>query len=394
MTASAQALARETSSCNLLLDLEGTILRASPVALEELGTTEAEIIGQPLAILLEDTARLSLRRALERARKGKPVSLRVRFREGRAAAAPTQLSLKLKISGPLCGVETDWDAEAAQVSPPAAAEPSADSRQKTFESLLQAYLELQAINKRKMAMLAAATHELKTPLAVINGACELLLGGKLHKLPPAEHEIASLAYQNCQRLLNVVNSFLDYTALEQGRLILRRETRNVAALVQEAAAYWKRLAQSRRIGFSTRVAADVPPLFCDPRKIGNLLDNLCDNALKFTPAGGSVTLSAEAYFWDRRRALSSHGRVERRLACVTEQNAVKFSVADTGPGISPEFHQEIFEQYFQIPGRSSSGMGLGLAIAWEIVAAHKGKIWVDSKPGEGSVFSFLLPLQA
>jgi signal transduction histidine kinase len=117
--------------------------------------------------------------------------------------------------------------------------------------------------------------------------------------------------------------------------------------------------------------------------------NLLDNALKHTSSGGTVTLAAEPHFWERRAAAVAPNEERRRLR-EDSPNSVFISVSDTGPGIAIEYHQEIFEEFVRVD-RSSSGMGLGLAIVKRLVQAHRGKIWVESEPGMGSKFSFLLP---
>jgi signal transduction histidine kinase len=120
--------------------------------------------------------------------------------------------------------------------------------------------------------------------------------------------------------------------------------------------------------------------------------NLIDNALKHTPAEGRVTLAARPHFWERRQAEASPSD-ERRRANGHRPNSVLISVTDTGRGIAAEFHQEIFEEFVRVDP-SSSGMGLGLAITKRLIQAHRGKVWVDSELGRGSVFSFLLPIFA
>jgi len=139
----------------------------------------------------------------------------------------------------------------------------------------------------------------------------------------------------------------------------------------------------------THLPAQLAPFPFDYQKIQQIVANLLDNALKHTPGGGQVTLSAEPYFWERRAANISPN-VERRRFPESLWNSVMVSVVDSGPGIAPEHHQEIFEEFVRVD-RSSSGMGLGLAISRRLVQAHRGKIWVDSEIGRGCTVKFLLP---
>jgi signal transduction histidine kinase len=118
--------------------------------------------------------------------------------------------------------------------------------------------------------------------------------------------------------------------------------------------------------------------------------NLLDNSLKHTPAGGRVTLKAEPHFWDRRVAAAAPAEERRRLR-LPRPNSVEVCVADSGPGIPAEYHQDIFEDFVRVD-RNTSGMGLGLAIAKRLIQAHRGKIWVESEPKSGSKFTFLLPM--
>jgi two-component system, NtrC family, sensor histidine kinase KinB len=262
--------------------------------------------------------------------------------------------------------------------------------QAAFDMLFQAYLELQESNRQKTAMLAAATHELKTPLAIISGGCELLLSGGLGELTTEQRRIITLSQQNSHRLLGVVNSFLDYSAVEHGRLVLKLEMHDLSAVILEAAEYWRGSAAAKEIEVVCNIAPDLPPVMCDRARIQNVLNALCDNALKFTPRAGRIVLSAVTHFWDRRLAFCRF-RQERRRTAEEKDNAVRVSVADTGPGIAAEYQQDIFEEYFQVSNGPSAGMGLGLAIAKKTISAHQGKVWVDSRVGQGSSFSFVLP---
>jgi signal transduction histidine kinase len=137
------------------------------------------------------------------------------------------------------------------------------------------------------------------------------------------------------------------------------------------------------------------PFAFDSAKIQRVISNLLENACKFTPSGGTVWLHAEPYMWERRGVPKSGVERERRRQPLSTPNAVKVSVADTGPGIPPEYHVEVFDDFFRLPSNEnqSDGMGLGLAIARRLVNAMGGKLWVESEPGAGSKFSFLVPLK-
>jgi signal transduction histidine kinase len=128
----------------------------------------------------------------------------------------------------------------------------------------------------------------------------------------------------------------------------------------------------------------------EPLKLQHLVSNLIENALKYTPPGGRVNLRVTPCFWERRKAQSEflfnmERKVERKI-----ENAVRIDVGDTGPGIAPEHHENIFNDFFQVPGSSARGTGLGLAIARRLVEAYGGLIWVESELGNGSNFSVLL----
>ncbi len=371
----------------MLLDMQGKVISANRSAQRELGIEESKLVGRALSEVLERPAAPRLKAFLERAQRGRVVRMSARF--------PGKQVVRIRISplvrGSQVSLEASWDTVFPAAKPPAKAEFDSEARRAAFETLFQAYLELQEVNKQKTSMVAAATHELKTPLAVISGACELLLGGGLGPLNPQQREIVALSQQNCRRLLNVVNSFLDYAAVETGKLALRLEPQNIEDLVHDTVRYWKRLAQSRQVAFQASVPSGLLPAVFDRAKLQNVLNSLCDNALKFTPSGGEVVLSVDTHFWERRLASVLVG-TDRRSLSVPQHNSIRFSVRDNGPGISPEYQQEVFEEYFQAPGSPAGGMGLGLAIARKIVAAHKGKIWVESVPGQGATLSFVIPL--
>jgi len=141
------------------------------------------------------------------------------------------------------------------------------------------------------------------------------------------------------------------------------------------------------------LANDKLPVFpFDSPKLERVISNLLENSFKFTPQGGTVWLHAEPYMWDRRTTSKPLIAGERRRQELLQPNSVKVSVSDTGPGIPAEFHLEVFDDFFRLPSNlSQEGMGLGLAIARRLIHGMGGKIWVESDPGAGCKFSFLIP---
>jgi len=296
--------------------------------------------------------------------------------------------------------EPDWIAvflEPAPVEPPA---DEAEMRQKvqdliqereiTYRNLLAAYLRLQEANRQKTVFLASAAHELKTPLAVMKGYYELLLSGSLGKLSEKQRDILRESKESCDRLVRLVSMFLNYSALESGKLVLQFHENDLRDCVNDLAGRWKDAFQRADVRLDIHLDPALPLFRFDYQKVQQCIANLIDNALKHTPAGGRVTLRAEPHFWERRLAESTAPE-ERRILNGRRRNSILITVTDTGTGIAAEFHQEIFEEFVRVDP-SSSGMGLGLAITRRLIQAHRGKVWVDSELGSGSSFSFLLPI--
>ena len=262
-------------------------------------------------------------------------------------------------------------------------------REITYRNLLAAYLRLQEVNRQKTVFLASAAHELKTPLAVIKGYYDLLLSSSLGKLNEKQRDILQESKESCERLVRLVSMFLNYSALESGKLVLHLRENDLRDCLTELIIRWKDAFQRKQVRLERHFDAQLPNFNFDYQKVQQTAANLLDNALKHTSAGGTVTLRVEPHFWERRAADTAPA-AERRHERAQQINSVKISVSDTGPGIAAEHHQEIFEDFVRVD-RTSSGMGLGLAIAKRLVQAHRGKIWVDSEPGRGCKFTFLLP---
>ncbi len=263
-------------------------------------------------------------------------------------------------------------------------------REITYRNLLAAYLRLQEANRQKTVFLASAAHELKTPLAVMKGYYDLLLSGSLGELSRRQRDIVQESKESCDRLVRLVSMFLNYSALESGKLVLQLHENDLRDCISDMAGRWRSVYQRAGVHLEIQVPENLAPFKFDYQKVQQCMVNLLDNALKNTPEGGQVTLRAQSYFWERR-VTESAPSTERRRDGAPRPNSVLISVSDTGNGIAAEFHQEIFEEFVRVDP-SSSGMGLGLAITKRLIQAHRGKIWVDSELGRGSTFSFLLPM--
>jgi signal transduction histidine kinase len=296
--------------------------------------------------------------------------------------------------------EADWLVVQMAVQSPVSAAPDSGSlptvqellqeREITYRNLLAAYLKLQEVNRQKTVFLASAAHELKTPLAVIKGYYDLLLTGSLGKLTEKQRDILEESKDSCERLVRLVSMFLNYSALESGKLVLQLRDNDLRDCLEELTKRWFEAFQRKGVRLEATFDPSIPTFRFDYQKVQQAAANLLDNSLKHTPPGGSVMMFAGPHFWERRVAVASPTS-ERRRFRLPRPNSVEVSVTDSGPGIPAEHHQEIFEDFVRVD-RNTSGMGLGLAIAKRLIQAHRGKIWVESEANSGSKFTFLLPM--
>jgi signal transduction histidine kinase len=289
----------------------------------------------------------------------------------------------------LVRLDSEGPATEASMGEKATVQALLQEREITYRNLLAAYLRLQEVNRQKTVFLASAAHELKTPLAVIKGYYDLLLTGSLGALNDKQRDILQESKDSCERLVRLVSMFLNYSALETGKLLLHSRENDLKDCLVELTARWQEAFQRKHVRLEAHLDPEIPTFRFDYQKVQQVVANLIDNALKHTPSGGTVTLIAAPHFWERRSTKDLPAS-DRRRGARQIVNSVRITVADTGPGIAAEHHQEIFEDFVRVD-RSSSGMGLGLAIAHRLVQAHRGKIWVDSELHRGCTFTVLLP---
>src|SRR5438270_403365 len=247
--------------------------------------------------------------------------------------------------------------------------------------------------RRRTVALASAVHELRTPLAVMDGYIELLCNGKAGALTAQQSQILADMQANEKRLKSFIADFLTFSAIETKNLNMNFQAGDLNTCLAEVCSLWMPRFQQKGVGLYFRPEDELEPFAFDHLKIQHVVSNLIHNAWKFTPPRGTVWVSAERYFWERRLREEPTKNEKRRIDNRKLPIAARIIVSDTGPGIEPEFHQEIFNDFRKLSrGNASDSMGLGLSIARRLVNAHGGKIWVESKPGSGSKFLFLIPI--
>ena len=247
---------------------------------------------------------------------------------------------------------------------------------------------------RTTTALGSAAHDLKTPLAILNGYVELLQSEKLGPLTERQREVLRDMRSSGQRLQHFIQDFLSFSVLETGEMKAQYELGDMNGCLSEVCRLWSNRFQEKGLALYFLANDKLVEFPFDLPKVQRIISNLLENASKFTPGGGTVWLHAEPYMWERRSVSQQAVTSDRRRQPLSLPNSVKVSVSDTGPGIPPEYHIEVFDDFFRLPQseKQSDGMGLGLAIARRLVHGMGGKIWVESEPGAGCKFSFLLPL--
>ena len=233
------------------------------------------------------------------------------------------------------------------------------------------------LERMKSNFVASVSHELRTPLATIQQNISLMLKGLTGELNEDQLKFLNRAQDNIGRLKRLINDLLDTAAIEAGKFKLTLSTANLNEIINNVVVFLGKWAESKKVSLQSELLPGSPEIKIDKDRIEQILTNLIGNAMKFTPEGGRVIVTA----------------INREPSEDFPDGAVEVSVRDTGMGISPEDLKRLFEK-FERAGAANLGIGgtgLGLSICKEIVKLHGGRIWVESKLNEGSKFSFLLP---
>lgn len=217
-------------------------------------------------------------------------------------------------------------------------------------------------------LLAIVSHELRNPLAV------MLMGVRVLQTQAAldtdqSRDLLARIDRSAHQMKRLVNDLLDFSRIDVAKLPLSREAVPVSHILSQLAQNFAAAAEARQVSLDVTAPDDLPAIWADEQRLAQVLGNLVDNALKFTPVGSTI-----------------------RVVAAQADGAVHFSVTDQGPGLSREGRAKIFEPFWQAERGSHMGLGLGLPIAKGIVEAHGGRIWVESPPGSGLQVHFTIPL--
>ena len=238
----------------------------------------------------------------------------------------------------------------------------------------QLFENTKTLDRLKSEFVAVVSHEIRTPLTSVKGAIELLCDERFFPRNEQQSKLLNIAQANAERLLVLINDILDFSKLESASLPMTLERLGLGPVVQQATQNLRTLIEERQIQVELKIAPDLPELMIDPHRIAQVLTNLLSNAIKFSPPSGRIEVIAERW-----------------------EEGARVSVRDYGEGIAAQDIPKLFRKFSQLDSGSTrkvGGTGLGLVICKGIVEQHGGEIWVESTPGEGSIFRFtLLPAE-
>ena len=233
--------------------------------------------------------------------------------------------------------------------------------------------KLRKLDRLKSEFISSVSHELRTPLTAIRGFVELMLDNVEELDPETVRTYLEIIDEEAERLTRLINSLLDFSRLETGRLSLEISEFRIEDIVNRAIKMFESKAKEKGLEIYTEIEENLPPIKGDKHKLLQVLINLLDNAIKYIGDGKRIWVKV----------------------CSEGKNAIRVCVEDEGIGIPKESLPYIFDRFFRVEGdyfHKVSGLGLGLAIAKHIVEAHNGRIWVESESGKGSKFFFCIPL--
>ena len=220
----------------------------------------------------------------------------------------------------------------------------------------------------KTNLVATVSHELKTPLTSVRMVLHILLEKTVGALTPKQNELLVAARDDAERLLRILNNLLDLARLEEGSAGLQKEKVFPAELAQSVIEEMKDKAVANGLRIHCAVEPNLPAVSVDRQRINHVFTNLITNAIKHSPKDGEILLRVS----------------------LAPENSVRFSVLDQGPGVPEEYHTQIFDRFFRVPGQTHPGAGLGLSIAKEITVAHGGRIGIKNVAGRGCEFYVVL----
>jgi signal transduction histidine kinase/HAMP domain-containing protein len=257
---------------------------------------------------------------------------------------------------------------------------------------------LEEANRHKSQFLANMSHELRTPMNAIIGFSEVLLDPSFQVGDEERAQFLTDILASGKHLLNLINEVLDLSKIEAGRMELQIAPADLAEVLEQVHTTMRPLAARKAIVFQVQGGDRLAPFPMDAARVKQILLNLVGNAIKFTPDGGTVRVSAHRVNLSTSQLVNSSGPLDKLTTrpIVSDGDWVEVAVSDTGPGIPPEEHERIFAEFQQVQTTRTvgkpEGTGLGLALAKRFVELHGGKLWVESEVGKGAVFSFTLPM--
>jgi PAS domain S-box-containing protein len=330
----------------VLCDLEGRILNANRTAEAWFGSVLSGFLGDAVR-----TLEPALAVAIEKARKY--------VLAGKGAYLPSDLEEAVKIV-----------AAAGERYLLSQASPVYDETDNLtgISLVLRDVTLLSKLDAMSKSLIATFAHEFHTPLTSLRLAIHILLEQLTGTMTETQLDLIYAAREDCERLQNLVDDILSMVRLQSGKIELQRVMVSILPLIEHVMDHHRLLAEERGIMLSHLLPPFGEEVFADPERLGLVFANLITNAIRHTPAGGSIEIRALPY-----------------------EKHIRFEVADTGEGIPKEYQTRIFDQYFQVPRSIRKGTGLGLAIAKNIIEAHGGEIGLESEPGQGSTFWFTLP---
>ena len=262
--------------------------------------------------------------------------------------------------------------------------------QETNAELTKAYEGLKELDRLKSNFLATVSHELRTPLTSIIGYSEMLKEGLAGPIEGEQREFVETIHEKGHQLLELITGLLDLTKLDSGTLSMEKHEVEAKDLLADVVSTLAPTAFKRQVTLNAKADSAIPALYADPVRLRQVLLNLTENALKFTPSGGTVELSARLVQIARDPAEDGDGHV----LMAARQTALELRVADSGIGIPDEEKEKIFAAFYQVDSsstREAGGTGLGLSIVKRILEAHRGQVRVENNQPRGTVMVVTIP---